>query len=400
MKMSHIDEGTLHAYLDGEVSEGQRKEIEGHLASCEECRARLEAAEAASGRAAELLAQLEPGALQAPSWREIEERAAARRRAAPRRPRLRPSLAWAASVALAFAIGWASRGLWLTMPAFEATPRGSLAGQIEADRPQTPEFRERSAAEAAEPAPQGGSVEEPRPSAPDVAPAGPRAKSTPEEEAATGAAGRRQPAEAAPTQPKRDERAAEANEGARAAEVGDELTRVQTPPAVAGIEVHAGEARDTAAAAAPADRAAPEPAVYTVDALRALAERSDAEAELSAFFEVPADDAALWLGKALRTLPELTLERVEVGPGAAVPGAQAGLPAIRLVYEDAAGREIVLIEQWVGDLGVAVSEVDTTMTVEPSGHRAYRWLDGRGYLLILGGDVSADSLRALAERLR
>ncbi|MGD2217840.1 MAG: zf-HC2 domain-containing protein [Gemmatimonadales bacterium] len=397
MKMSHIDEGTLHAYLDGEVSERQRTEIEGHLADCEECRARLEAAAALSGRAAKLLAELEPGAVQAPSWREIEERAAARRRAAPRRVRWRPGLAWAASIALAFAVGWASRGLWLTMPAFDAAPRETVVGAIEADRSETPELRQRSNAEAGEARPQGGKPEEFRPSAPDVAPAQPRAKTAPEEEAASPSAGRGQ--EEAPDQTRRDQPLAETTDQNRAAELADEGVTVQTVPPAAGIEVRE-RVEGEAAAAAPLERVQPEPAAYAVEAQRALADRMDPEGKSTGFVELPAGDAALWLGTRLRTLPELTLERMEVGPGALVEGAQPGLPTIRLVYEDAAGSEIVLIQQWVGSLDAAVSEIEPAMTVEPSGHRAYRWLDGQGYLLILEGDVSGDSLRALAERIR
>ena len=396
--MSHIDEGTLHAYLDGELSERQRAEIEGHLATCQDCRARLEAAEASSGRAAELLAQLEPAAVQAPSWREIEERAAARRRAAPRRVLLRPSLAWAASIALAFAIGWASRGLWLTMPAFEAAPRSTVVGAIEADRSETPELRQRSSAETDAAQPEAAGLEELRPAEPDVRAGQTRAKSTPDEEAATQAAGRAQPAEVAPAQPKSDDRPAAANEQLRAAEVADELVVVQTPPAVAGIEVRE-RAEGEAAAPVPVDQALPEPTAYAVELRRTLAQLSDSTAELSGFFEVPPEEAMLWLGTELRTLPELALERVEVGPGAAVAGGQSGLPAIRLVYKDAAGKEIVLTQQWVGDLGAAVSETAGLMVIEPSGHRELRWLDGHGYLLILAGAVSGDSLRALAERV-
>ncbi len=396
--MSHIDEGTLHSYLDGEASERQRTEIEGHLAICGECRARLEAAEALSGRAADLLAELEPGTVQAPSWREIEERAAARRRAVPRRVRLRPGLAWAASIAIAFAVGWASQAYFLRMPASDVGARETVVGALEADRSEAPELRQRGGAEPGEAQPEGGRQEEFRPSEPDLGATPPRAKSTPEEEAATRTAGRGQVTEDAPSQLRRDDRPAEAVEQDRAAELADELVVVATPPAVAGIEVarEEGEPR----AAVPVDQALPEPTAHAFEAQRTLAEQTDAEAKSTGFVEVPPDTAALWLGTELRTLPELTLERVEVGPGAAVEGAQPGLPAIRLVYEDAAGSAIVLTQQWFGGVGAAVSEIEPAMKVEPSGHRAYRWLDGEGYLLILEGDVSGDSLRALAERLR
>ncbi len=391
--MSHIDEGTLHSYLDGEVSERQRTEIEGHLATCEQCQAKLEAAEVLSGRAAELLAELEPGAVQPPSWLEIEERAEARRRAeaqrlaAPRPVRLRPGLAWAASIALAFAVGWASQAYFFRTAASDFGARETVVGALDTDRSQAPELRQRGGAAPGEAQPEAARQEQSRASEPDMTAIQPRAKVTPEEEAATESAGRA--LEGAPAQRLRDD---------QPAELADELVVVEAPPAVAGIDVAREEAEPQAAV--PVDRALPQPAAHAFEAQRTLAERRDAEAKSSGFVELPADDAALWLGKELRTLPELTLQRVEVGPGAGLEGAQPGLPAIRLVYEDAAGNEIILTQQWVGGVFEAFAETAPAMTVEPSGHRAYRWLDDQGYLLILEGDVSGDSLRALAERLR
>ncbi len=39
--MSHIDEGLLHEYIDGQGSESERVEIERHLSTCKDCLARL-----------------------------------------------------------------------------------------------------------------------------------------------------------------------------------------------------------------------------------------------------------------------------------------------------------------------------------------------------------------------
>ena len=40
--MSHVDEGTLHAYLDGELPAPERERWAVHIAACAECRTRLE----------------------------------------------------------------------------------------------------------------------------------------------------------------------------------------------------------------------------------------------------------------------------------------------------------------------------------------------------------------------
>src|SRR6266487_2404775 len=39
--MSHVDEGTLHAYLDGELPSGDRATLEAHVAQCATCRTAL-----------------------------------------------------------------------------------------------------------------------------------------------------------------------------------------------------------------------------------------------------------------------------------------------------------------------------------------------------------------------
>ncbi len=114
---------------------------------------------------------------------------------------------------------------------------------------------------------------------------------------------------------------------------------------------------------------------------------------------VQPEEAAVWLGADLRTLADLELVEAEVAPGITVEGALAGLPAVRLTYQDAAGQRIVLTQQWIGDRQAGEVATEPALKVDPDGRRAYRWQDERGYFLILEGTVSADSLRALAARL-
>ena len=40
--MPHVDDGQLHAWLDGETSDIDAEKIDGHLAKCDECTGRLD----------------------------------------------------------------------------------------------------------------------------------------------------------------------------------------------------------------------------------------------------------------------------------------------------------------------------------------------------------------------
>ncbi len=395
--MSHIEDGRLHAYLDGECAEREIEQIETHLAICDECQIRLEAATAASRTASDLLAEVEPGTLSAPSWRELEARAAARVRSTPRRTWIKPSLAWAAMIAIAFGIGWFSNTYW----------SGARFAPTSGFRPvESPSL----VADAVEPLPQ----------APTQIQAG-------EEQAAERDLSnegvlydlRLKAASEGQTQPGRGAAAEggietvsqeEAVAARRRSQPTEDLTRSVAPevatrppaepsPAVAGVEARRELAEHRERQDLPADQAVPE--AETFDALTAQKSVLLAEADEAApdFFSVQPEHAAVWLNGELLTLPDLQLERVEVGPGNAVPGALPGLPAVRLVYEDAAGHTVTLIQQRIVDWA-ADAEAPPVLSVDPSGAAAYRWIDARGYHLILTGDVGSDSLRALAERVR
>ena len=96
--MSHVDDGTLHAYLDGELALVERARLEAHVAECAACRSRLEEERALIARASGLLGLAQPPERAAPPLREL------------RRPsvvwRLRVPVAWAATVVLALGLGY------------------------------------------------------------------------------------------------------------------------------------------------------------------------------------------------------------------------------------------------------------------------------------------------------
>jgi len=98
--MSHVDDGTLHAYLDGELSPAEVQGVEAHLAQCPACRGRLDEERALITRAGELLALAAPPDRELPPFRAGDVKPLTRLWWKVRLP-----LAWAATVAIALGIG-------------------------------------------------------------------------------------------------------------------------------------------------------------------------------------------------------------------------------------------------------------------------------------------------------
>jgi len=98
--MSHVDDGTLHAYLDGELSPAEVQGVEAHLAQCPACRSRLDEERALITRAGELLALAAPPDRELPPFRAGDVKPLTRLWWKVRLP-----LAWAATVAIALGIG-------------------------------------------------------------------------------------------------------------------------------------------------------------------------------------------------------------------------------------------------------------------------------------------------------
>ena len=101
--MPHVDEGTLHAYFDGELPPSERSNLEAHIAQCAACSARLGEERALFERAGALLGVTRPADRPAPPFERV--------RRAPARPwYVRTSVAWAASLVLALGLGYLIRG--------------------------------------------------------------------------------------------------------------------------------------------------------------------------------------------------------------------------------------------------------------------------------------------------
>lgn len=110
--MRHVDDGTLHAYLDGALDalpavEAER--VREHLGTCEACAARLEEERAVREEAAVILAETGPDIGELAPLEELRARAASTTGTRGAAWRV-SSLGWAASVVLAIGVGWMLRG--------------------------------------------------------------------------------------------------------------------------------------------------------------------------------------------------------------------------------------------------------------------------------------------------
>lgn len=130
--MSHVDEGALHAYLDGALDEyplADAERIRAHLDACGACAARLEVERRVRSDAHAMLGLAAP-VVDVPTFEEL--RAYVQRTAQQRRDTTRiQRLGWAASVVLALGAGWVLRGGQLQSRAFdigqELTPTSGMA---------------------------------------------------------------------------------------------------------------------------------------------------------------------------------------------------------------------------------------------------------------------------------
>jgi hypothetical protein len=112
--MSHVDEGALHAYLDGALEEyptGEARRIRAHLERCERCAEALTEARLIRDRAESILAAPELNVTPPPleELKRIARSGAGERRASTSWGR-RQRIGWAASVVVALGIGWIVRG--------------------------------------------------------------------------------------------------------------------------------------------------------------------------------------------------------------------------------------------------------------------------------------------------
>ena len=448
--MSHIDDGRLNALLDGELDAVDVATVQAHIAACPECARRFEEAKRFLAESADLLGALEPPAAAAPAQasrrvsRTAKEAALDVDEATQQSPAIRPvavepllrrpprpkperrfdptSLAWAAIIVLAIGVGYLANEVRHARetqgPATAIVPTAAAqraAGQVDSNAggaATTARARDVAAQPPAGSVGRRGSQGPPAAKAPPGEGEPPVAGRT-----STGLGHKRlQP-------PGR----AAANLALQAPAQPTKALDAASAPGAAGGVAAAAPAPAAAPAAernAPQDRRARPVAEGGADSVLTVVPRepeatgAHAQEEArrgaapgTAFRTATLEEAVASLGGTIRLVDGLDIERVQIGPGRLVAGADSAGEVVRVTYTEA-GRALLLDQQRVeavagapaGERAARAADElgpgDTVLTVAPDGWGRARWLDRGGLWLSLSGRVPADTLRALAERVR
>ena len=396
--MSHIDEVRLHEYLDGLErpdaatagrQDGRTAEVEAHLAECAECAALLEEVQLIRDRAATLLRDAAPVHVSMPPFEEIQARAEARARKAPRRVfamnRL-TALGWAATIVLAVGVGWLARGSFNFGSSEPEELRQREVAALEVEAPAAA----MDVASGAEEADRGAPV--------------------PAQQEATGRRSAHEPVEEeVTTPPMTDERlqmaVAPPAEPERTEILAEPSANVAEPEQPAAAKADAMVAGGVVAGGVVADEEQREArgrgaAVPDIDAQvnEAFAQETWVAADRSA--------AERHLGRALLTVEGLPVAGVRVGE-------VSGLPAVLVLQTLPSGDSLDLVQWRQADAGlqapkwaaVSADRVAEEAVPEPRAREGASVTDMTviardGFLVALRAAVSRDSLAALAGRIR
>ncbi len=443
--MPHVDEGTLHALLDGELETSEVHRIQTHFATCPACAARLDEAK-------HLLAETERlvTALEAPVDASREEElvstgAAAGVPASGPRPAAAPPppppgeggletdpfvlipdnpgvveqrrrrariVAWAAGFIVI--VGASLYGLRTQTGVGRSKQEQQLRLRPEdftaapPPQPAAPQRTVPNSADSLTLATLRESAPAPAPTA--AAPAAPESKRDDKTPAGPATTGRERAAgQVSLTDARADTSEDRSTLAARAAKATADLDRqkIRDKAAAATAALDAAKRRDAEAAqlAAARTRAAAPAAEPTVAAnATGQAPTPAAPAPAPAPAPVPPsypriglDEAARELGSPLHAIDAagLTRQTVLLVPGNVVAGADTSRPVVRAVYKDASGRLIFLDQQRVS----AGQAAGVPSSAQASRSEAPRWVAG-SVLIHLHGDATPDFLKSLAERVR
>ncbi len=418
--MSHLDEGTLHALLDGELDLAEVSEIQKHLGSCVACGSRLQEVKQVLAEADRLV-----GAMEVPASGP-RSRPEPPRSEPPTPPPSRPAhepLAWDEPPVLLVPDpidAHATRRRWIRGLAMAAVLAGVLAGGKligRALQPSHPMLSDRDLTSVSQPAAQPpvvspaesrkpestlatretkqSRIQPQRAPAPVPTPAPARAKvavdasapaADPEDSAAADSAA----ADSAALEELAEDSAVNVAaaggvtstaQGERSASEADAATRRAAAAALAELDRERQRQRANAATAAlpparvePESEPAPRPPT--------LEQRSQV------YMRIGLDEAVKQLGGPVHVIEGMTPELIGLTRTQLIPGTTPGRPVVRVVYVDNRGRLILLDQQRMAS-GQALSA--------PAG--SLRWAIG-DVMLYLRGEPSPDVLKSLQARVR
>lgn len=432
--MSHLDEGTLHALLDGELELSEVSEIQMHLGTCVACGSRLQEVKQVLAEADRLV-----GAMEVPAGTP-RPRPEPARTSSPRTP-IRDPEPWNEPPVLLVPDpidAEAKRTRWMRvfkLAAAVVVVVGAgriISGAFGTSHPILPE-RDLTSASPSVPPAVVSAVESRRADSPAATPRGrssrPLAQSrapVPSAPAKTRALAKQPSAESAQTladagvSVAEDTTAAAADSDSQLLAAGETGDTVNEPaPEAAGTLDSAAEekakqdsiARESnpkdelavrgAAAAALADldrerrRERANAATAALPPARPVQPESDAvaaprtlEQRAQVYLRVGLDEAAKQLGGPVHVIEGMSPQFIGLTRGQMVPGADPARPVVRVVYLDSRGRMILLDQQ------------RTRAGQAPGGAAGnLRWVTG-DVMLYLRGEPSVDVLRSLQGRVR
>jgi putative zinc finger protein len=432
--MSHLDEGTLHALLDGELELAEVKEIQTHLGTCAACGSRLQDVKQFLAEADRLVGALEVPAGSRPPHADPAGLPEPPAREAPRRDPIparafREQENWEEPPVLLLPDpleGLARRKRWMrglrlaAMIALVVLGGRALTNMLRPSRPEL-QFPERDLATPPRPTPPAVVSPEERVKrepplvakqsrpAPGGAPRGGRAApavapvpSAPEPEQTTLA-----------TQARRDSATDEIDTvlaGATDSTPSDStpLGEVVAAAPESVTPAPTQRARDTdletrraaAAALAELDRerirsranaataSLPPPRTETLQVAEAPPPPRTLEQRAQVYLRIGLDEAVKQLGRPVHVIEAMTPEFIGLTQGRNVSGTDAARPVVRVVYLDPRGRMILLDQQRL-----------RTGQAPGGAAGSLRWTRG-DVMLYLHGDAPSDLLRSLQKRVR
>jgi len=404
--MSHLDEGTLHALLDGELELAEVREIQTHLGICAACDSRLQDVKQFLAEADRLVGALETptGSNRArhepdpppsrpvtprepPPWESAPELLLPDAVEKPAGPRWARAFRWAAMILVIFGAGRLIQGALrpdrprLELTARDLTPRAAqpaVVSPVETGRPESAPSRENRPA----PAPlnrnrSGKAAPQPKVLAdqPATVPF-----STADELDTAGTATADSGVAARDTQALAADRTDTPAE--QPAEDQDLATRQAAAAALEELDRERLRSRANAATASlPPPRAEVQPAAEPPPAPRTLEQRAQV------YLRIGLDEAVTQLGRPVHVIEAMSPAFIGLTPGRLVPGADPGRPVVRVVYQDR-GRMILLDQQRL-------------RTGQAPGAAAgnLRWTQG-DVMLYLHGEPGPEVLRNLQRRVR